>query len=93
MPWMPEKGNAEHRAIMRTALIFGGIFDLALAGFFLGWGASLFQIEYRFAWMIAAALAAGGVIVLFVATLVYGRKGEERALDEGEGDNEPVVRR
>jgi len=95
MPWMPEKGNLSQRAKMRTILIFAGIFDLALAGFFLGWGAPVLQIEYRFAWMIAAVLAAGGVIIIFVATLGFGRRGTERALDEGDtaDDDGPVVRR
>jgi len=91
MPWMPEKGNPSQRARMRTILIFAGIFDFALAGFFLGWGAPVLQMEYRFAWMIAAALAGGGVVIIFIATLGYGRRGTERALD-GE-DDEPVVRR
>ena len=92
MPWMPKKNDPKQRALARTMLIFGGIFDMALAGFFLAFGHSVLQIEYRFAWMIAAALAAGGVIILFIATLGFGRQGQRRDLDEGEND-EPIVRR
>lgn len=92
MPSMPENGNPAQRARMRTILIFAGIFDFALAGFFLGWGAPVLQLEYRFAWMIAAALAASGVVIIFIATLGFGRKGTGPALDDGE-DQEPIVRR
>lgn len=91
---LPDHAEAARRARVRTVLIFAGIMDLALAGFFLGWGTKLLQIEYRAAWMMAAALAAGGVIILFVATLGYGRRGTGRALDPGEEDErEPIVRR
>jgi hypothetical protein len=89
---MPDRTDAERRARVRTALIVSGLIDLALAGFFLGWGASLLALEYRVAWLIAAVLAAAGVVTLFVATLGFGRKGAGRALDDGE-DDEPVVRR
>jgi len=89
----PNREDAERRARVRTALIYSGILDLALAGFFLGWGAPLLELEYRVAWLIAAALAAGGVVVLLTATLAYGRRGQGRALDDGEDENEPVIRR
>ncbi len=92
MPPHPGKSDADRRARIRGVLIFGGLFDLALAGFFLAVGHSVLALEHRFAWLIAAVLAAGGVIILFVATLGFGRKGEGRALDEGE-DDEPVIRR
>src|SRR5262245_5696921 len=95
---LPTPSDAARRAKARTALIVSGIIDLALAGFFLAFGASLLRLEYRVAWLVAAVLAAGGVIILFVATLGFGRKGRERALDDGEDTvgedaNEPVVRR
>ncbi|HEY7607796.1 MAG TPA: hypothetical protein VIF14_01080 [Alphaproteobacteria bacterium] len=89
---IPDRTDAERRARMRTALIANGLIDMATAGFFLGWGASVLKLEYRTAWLIAAILAAAGVVSFFVATLGFGRKGAGRALDEGE-DNEPVVRR
>ena len=88
----PTREDAERRARVRTALIYSGILDLALAGFFLGWGAPVLGLEYRVAWLIAAALAAGGVAVLLTATLAYGRRGTGRALDDGEDDG-PVIRR
>ena len=74
-------------------LIANGFFDMAAAGFFLGWGASVLKLEYTTAWLIAAVLAASGVVSFFIATLAFGRKGTGRALDEGEDANEPVVRR
>ena len=89
----PNREDAERRARVRTALIYSGILDLALAGFFLGWGAPLLELEHRVAWLIAAVLAAGGVVVLLTATLAYGRRGSGRALDDGEDENEPVIRR
>ena len=88
---MPQKGSAAQRARTRTILIFAGFFDMALAGFFLGWGARVFEIERPIAYLIAAVLAAGAVSIFFIATLAYGRRGTERGLD-GE-DDEPVVRR
>ena len=89
----PTHEAAERRARVRTALIYSGLLDLALAGFFLGWGAPLLELEYRAAWLIAALLAVGGVAVLLTATLAYGRRGTGRALDEGEDDPPPVIRR
>ena len=83
--------SAARRARTRTMFIANGFFDMAAAGFFLGWGASVLKLEYSTAWLIAAVLAASGVISFFIATLGFGRKGTERALDEGE--DEPVVRR
>jgi len=32
-------------------------------------------------------------VVLLTATLAYGRRGSGRALDDGEDENEPVIRR
>jgi len=90
-PQRPGREDAERRARARTILIFAGLFDMALAGFFLGWGHSLLGLEHRVAWLIAALLAAAAVSTFFIATLVYGRRGSRRALDEGE--DEPVVRR
>ena len=89
---MPNRADAERRARIRTVLIFNGLVDMAVAGFFLGWGASVLKLEYRTAWLAAAILAAGGIVSFFVATLGFGRKGAGAALDEGE-DSEPVVRR
>jgi len=89
----PSREDAERRARVRTALIYSGLLDLALAGFFLGWGAPVLGLEYRVAWIVAAVLAAGGVAVIFTATLAYGRRGTGRALDEGEDDPPPVIRR
>jgi len=89
----PDRTDAARRARTRTVMIVNGMFDMALAGFFLGWGNSVLQLERGTAWLIAAVLAAGGVISFFVATLGFGRKGTGRALDEGEDANEPVVRR
>ena len=74
-------------------LIVNGFIDMAAAGFFLGWGAQVLGIEYRVAYLIAAVLAASGVISFFIATLAFGRKGQGRALDDGEDRDEPVVRR
>lgn len=85
--------DAARRARTRTLLIANGFFDMAIAGFFLGWGASVLGLEYATAWLIAAVLAASGVISFFVATLGFGRKGTGRALDEGEDRDEPVIRR
>jgi hypothetical protein len=87
------QADAARRARVRTMLIANGFFDMAAAGFFLGWGAPVLKLEYTTAWLIAAVLVASGVISFFIATLGYGRKGTGRALDEGEDANEPVVRR
>lgn len=89
---IPDRADAARRARTRTLLIANGFFDMAAAGFFLGWGASVLKLEYSTAWLIAAVLAASGVISFFIATLGFGRKGQGRALDEGE-DDEPVIRR
>ena len=89
----PDKADATRRARTRTLLIANGFFDMAAAGFFLGWGASVLKLEYGTAWLVAAALAASGVVSFFIATLGFGRKGRGRALDEGEDSDEPVVRR
>jgi hypothetical protein len=94
----PTANSAARRARTRTMLIANGFLDMAAAGFFLGWGASVLKLEYATAWLIAAILAASGVVSFFIATLAFGRKGTGRALDEGEDDeredaNEPVVRR
>ena len=88
---IPDRADAARRARTRTMLIANGFFDMAAAGFFLGWGASVLKREYSTAWLIAALLAASGVISFFIATLGFGRKGQGRALDEGE--DEPVIRR
>ena len=87
----PDRTDAARRARTRTLLIANGFFDMAAAGFFLGWGASVLKLEYSTAWLVAALLAASGVISFFIATLGFGRKGQGRALDEGE--DEPVIRR
>ena len=58
---------------------------------FLGWGAALLKLEDRVAGLVAALLAASGVIAFFIATLAFGRRGSGRALDGG--DDGPVVRR
>ena len=92
-PSIPTVADAARRARTRTALIANGFFDMAAAGFFLGWGASVLGLEYRTAYLIAALLAASGVVSFFIATLAFGRKGSGRALDEGEDSNGPVVRR
>lgn len=91
MPPMPQHVNAAQRAKVRTMLVLGGFLDIALAAFFLGWGAEVFEIEPRVAWLIAAALALGGVSI-FVAALAFGRRRSEQALDRGNDDG-PVVRR
>jgi len=87
----PTAADAARRARTRMAMIVSGLVDLALAGFFLGWGHSVLGLEHRVAWLIGAALAAFGLATIFVATLVYGRRGQGRA--RGEGENEPVIRR
>lgn len=78
-------------------MIANGFLDMAIAGFFLGWGHSVAGLEHQTAWLIAAVLAASGVISFFVATLAFGRKGRGRELDEGEDSvrekDEPVIRR
>jgi hypothetical protein len=92
----PTHADAARRARGRTFLIANGFLDLAIAGFFLGWGHSIAGLEHQTAWLIAAVLAASGVISFFVATLAYGRKGRGRALDEGEDGADrdgPVIRR
>lgn len=89
----PTHADAARRARVRTLLIANGIFDMAVAGFFLGWGHSIVGLEHQTAWLIAAVMAASGVVSFFIATLAYGRKGRGRALDEGEESDEPVVRR
>lgn len=92
-PSTPNRADAARRARMRTIMIANGFLDMAAAGFFLGWGASVLGLEYRTAYLIAAALAASGVVSFFIATLGFGRKGTGRALDEGEDRDEPVIRR
>ncbi len=87
----PTHADAERRARVRTLLIGVGIIDMAIAGFFLGWGAPLLKLEYSTAWLVAAVLAASSVVTFFIATLAFGREGRGRALDEGE--DEPVIRR
>lgn len=87
----PNAADAARRARTRTLLIANGFFDMAIAGFFLGWGHSIVGLEHQTAWLVAAVLAASGVVSFFIATLAYGRKGRGRALDEGE--DEPVIRR
>jgi hypothetical protein len=89
----PTHADTARRARVRTFLIANGFLDMAIAGFFLGWGHSIVGLERQTAWLIAAMLAASGVISFFIATLAYGRKGRGRALDEGEDSNEPVIRR
>jgi hypothetical protein len=89
----PSHADAERRAKTRLAMILSGLVDFALAGFFLGWGHSVVGLEYQTAWLIAAVLAAFGVMTVFIATLAFGRKGRGRALDEGEDRDEPVIRR
>jgi hypothetical protein len=93
----PTPEDAARRARLRTAFIYVGIVDFILAGFFLGWGASLLGFEYRVAWLVAAVLAASGVVSFFIATLAFGRRGAGRALDDGENadgeDGGPIVRR
>lgn len=89
----PTHSDAARRAMVRTLLIANGFFDMAVAGFFLGWGHSIVGLEHHTAWLIAAVLAASGVVSFFIATLAFGRKGRGRALDEGEEPDEPVVRR
>jgi hypothetical protein len=89
----PNAADAARRARTRTALIVNGFMDMAAAGFFLGWGAPVLGLEHRVAYLIAAVLAASGVISFFIATLAFGRKGQGRALDEGEDRDEPVIRR
>jgi hypothetical protein len=90
-PASTHREDAARRARTRTALIVSGLVDLALAGLFLGWGARLLGLEPSTAWLIAAICAAAGVSTIFVATLAFGRRGTERALDRGE--DRPVVRR
>ncbi len=97
-PSAPTPADAARRARLRTLLIANGFLDMAIAGFFLGWGHSVVGLEHQTAWLIAAVLAASGVVIFFIATLAFGRKGQGRALDEGEdrpdkAPNEPVVRR
>jgi hypothetical protein len=89
----PDRADAARRARTRTMLIANGFLDMAAAGFFLGWGAPVLGLEYRAAYLIAALLAASGVVSFFIATLAFGRKGRGRALDEGEDADEPVIRR
>lgn len=93
----PTPADAARRARVRTLLIANGFLDMAIAGFFLGWGHSVAGLEHQTAWLIAAVLATSGVVVFFIATLAFGRKGQGRALDEGESPDEPpdqpVVRR
>ena len=89
---LPDRTDAQRRARIRTGLIFNGFVDMAAAGFFLGWGASLLKLEHRVAWIVAALLAASGVVSFLIATLAFGRRGTGRALDGGEDDG-PVVRR
>ena len=97
MQHVPDRTDAVQRAKKRTVFIINGMIDMALAGFFLGWGNSLLGLERTTAWLIAAILASGAIISFFVATLAFGRKGTGPALDEGEDapkeDREPVVRR
>ncbi|MCW5770526.1 MAG: hypothetical protein KIT16_02735 [Rhodospirillaceae bacterium] len=94
-PRLPNRDDAQRRARSRTVLIFAGIFDLVLAGLVLGWGTKVLQIEHQMAWLIAAVLAAGGVVILFIATLAFGRRGTGAPLDPGEDkdDRGPIVRR
>ena len=92
MQHVPDRTDAERRARKRTVFILNGMFDMAVAGFFFGWGASVLKLERGTAYLIAAFLAVSAVVSFFVATLAFGRKGRGGALDEGE-DNEPVVRR
>jgi len=92
-PSTQNAADAARRAKTRTMLIANGFLDMAAAGFFLGWGHAVLGLEYRVAYLIAALLAASGVVSFFVATLAFGRKGQARALDEGEDANEPVIRR
>jgi hypothetical protein len=82
---------AARRARTRAIFIYVGLVDLALAGFFLGWGAALLKLEDRVAGLVAALLAASGVIAFFIATLAFGRRGSGRA--RAGGDDGPVVRR
>lgn len=94
----PTHADAARRARVRTLMIAIGFLDMAIAGFFLGWGHSVAGLEHQTAWLIAAVLAASGVISFFVATLAFGRKGRGRELDEGEDPvrgerDEPVIRR
>lgn len=92
----PTHADAARRARIRTLLITLGFIDMAIAGFFLGWGAPVLKFEYSTAWLIAAVFAASGVVTFFIATLAFGRKGQRRALDDGEdavGGDEPVIRR
>lgn len=89
----PTHADAARRARVRTFMIANGFLDMAIAGFFLGWGHSVVGLEHQTAWLVAAVLAASGVISFFVATLAFGRKGRGRELDEGEDRNEPVIRR
>lgn len=93
----PSHADAARRARVRTLMIANGFLDMAIAGFFLGWGHSVAGLEHQTAWLIAAVLAASGVISFFVATLAFGRKGRGRELDEGEDSvrekDEPVIRR
>lgn len=91
MPWMPEKGNLKQRAMLRAILIFGGIVDLALAGFFLGWGERLFQIEAYIAQILAGGMAFAGVTIIVVALTIFGRKRDGRVIDEN--NDGPVIRR
>ncbi len=90
---LPNAADAARRARVRTLLIANGFIDMAIAGFFLGWGHSVLGLDHQTAWLIAAVLAASAVVVFFVATLAFGRKGQGRALDEGEDSGGPVVRR
>jgi hypothetical protein len=90
---IPTHADAARRARARTFLIANGFFDMAIAGFFLGWGHSVAGLEHQTAWLIAAVMAASGVISFFIATLAYGRKGRGRELDDGEDRDEPVIRR
>ncbi|MFO0988346.1 MAG: hypothetical protein U1F37_13415 [Alphaproteobacteria bacterium] len=93
----PTHADAARRARVRTLMIANGFLGMAIAGFFLGWGHSVAGLEHQTAWLIAAVLAASGVISFFVATLAFGRKGRGRELDEGEDSvrekDEPVIRR
>lgn len=87
---VPNPVHAARRAKARMAMIFSGLVDLALAGFFLAFGRSLVGLEEQAAWMIAGLLAAIGVVTLFVALFVFGRK-DRAGLDKRE--DEPVIRR
>ncbi len=86
----PNRTDAARRARTRMAMMLSGLVDLALAGFFLGWGESIVGLEERVAWLIAAALAAFGIATILAAMVVYGRR--RRAPDAQEHD-EPIVRR